>query len=212
MKVKSGLSEIVLVLDRSGSMSSTKNDAEGGLREFISKQRLLPGDCRLTFYRFDQEIERVFEDKPLKSVEDRELALEPRGSTALLDAINRAIDEVGARLARRADYDRPEHVYVVIVTDGQENASIATAKDVFDKVTVQRDRFSWDFIFIGANQDAIASAAKIGIAPQYALNYNQSKQGTYNSYNALHNTVSRSRIGGQTVAFTDEERVSSMVK
>jgi Mg-chelatase subunit ChlD len=205
LPVRQGLTEIVLVLDRSGSMSSTKSDAEGGLREFIQKQRVLPGECNLTFYRFDDTIERVFEAKPLKDVEERELKLDPRGSTALLDAMARAIDEVGTRLSRHADYDRPEHVYVVIVTDGQENASLHTTKDVFAKVTTQRDQFKWEFLFIGANQDSIAAAAKIGISAQYSMNYSASKVGTQNTYNALNNTISRAR-GGELMCWSAEDR------
>jgi len=207
--VRQGLTEIVLVLDRSGSMSATKSDAEGGLREFIQKQRVLPGECNLTFYRFDDTIERVFEAKPLKDVEERELKLDPRGSTALLDAMARAIDEVDARLSRHADYDRPEHVYVVIVTDGQENASLHTAKDVFAKVTTQRDQFKWEFVFIGANQDAIATAAKLGIAAQYTMDYSASKVGTQNTYRALDNTISRAR-GGEVMCFSVEDRAAAL--
>lgn len=208
--MREGLTEIVLVLDRSGSMSATKSDAEGGLREFIQKQRVLPGECNLTFYRFDDTIEKVFEAKPLKNVADWELRLDPRGSTALLDAMGRAIDEVGARLAKHADYDRPEHVYVVIVTDGQENASHSRSEDVFAKVTRQRDQYKWEFVFIGANQDAIATAAKLGISAQYTMDYSASKVGTLNSYNALNNTISRGRVTGQSLCFTAEDRTSAL--
>jgi uncharacterized protein YegL len=209
--VKNGLSEIVLVLDRSGSMESTKGDAEGGLREFIAKQRLIPGECRLTFYRFDDALDLVIEDKPLQLVEDRELALEPRGMTALVDAINRAIDEVGERLARRADYDRPEHVYVVIITDGQENYSNTPWATVKEKITRQTNQYKWQFIFIGSNQDAIATAARIGIGAQYSLNYAANRVGTVNSYQALSDNIGKSRIGGQAVqCFTDVQRSASM--
>lgn len=207
--VRQGLTEIVLVLDRSGSMSTTKSDAEGGLREFIQKQRVLPGECNLTFYRFDDTIERVFESKPLKNVGDWELRLDPRGSTALLDAMNRAIDEVGERLARHADYDRPEHVYVVVITDGQENASKTPSSVVFDKVKVQRDRFSWEFVYIGANQDAIATAAKLGIGAQSTMDYSASKIGTQNTYNALNNTIARAR-GGEVMCFSVEDRAAAI--
>jgi hypothetical protein len=210
--VKKGLSEIVLVLDRSGSMTTTKGDAEYGLREFIRKQRVLPGECLLTFYRFDDQIERVFEAKPLWSVEDSELRLEPRGSTALLDAMSRAIEEVGDRLSRRADYDRPEHVYVVTITDGYENASITSKKAVFDKIAHQRDKYQWEFVFIGANQDAIASAAQLGISPQYSLNYSGTGIGTQHAYAALHNTVKRGRTTGEVLCFTQEERTSAAEK
>jgi len=209
--VRKGASEIVLVLDRSGSMRSTKGDAEGGLREFIAKQRVIPGECRLTFYRFDNEIERVFEEKPLERVEDAELKLEPRGSTALLDAMSRAIDEVGARLAKRADYDRPEFVYFLTITDGEENASKTTTDEVFKKVSHQRDTYKWQFIFIGANQDAIATAAKMGIGAGHSLTYNNSNLGTRNSYDSLTQNISNSRITGQQVqCFSQEQRSTAL--
>ncbi len=208
--MKQGLSEIVIVLDRSGSMSGTKTDAEGGLREFIEKQRLLPGDCRVTFYRFDDEIERVFEDKPLHEVRNEELKLEPRNSTALLDAMNRAIDEVGARLARRADYDRPEHIYFITITDGYENASMTSRDTVFQKVTRQRKDYKWEFIFIGANQDAIAVGASLGIGAGQSISYAASHIGTQNSYKALNNTISRSRLTSEVACFMAEDRSSAM--
>lgn len=208
--MKKGLVEIVLVLDRSGSMANTKTDAEGGLREFIGKQRLLPGDARLTFYRFDNEIEKVFEDKALNAVELAELKLEPRGSTALLDAMNRAIDEVGVRLEKHAEDARPEQVYFVTITDGYENASGTPSKTVFDKVTTQRDKFGWQFIFIGANQDAIASAAKLGIDAGSTLQYSASRVGTQNLYKGFTEAVTRARTTGLDVSFTSQERSSAL--
>lgn len=121
--MRKGLTEIVLVLDRSGSMESIKHDAEGGLRRFVADQKLVAGEARLTFYRFDNTTERVFEARSLREVTDYDLRLEPRGATALLDAIGHAINEVGARLRNTAESNRPEHVVVLVVTDGEENAS-----------------------------------------------------------------------------------------
>lgn len=214
--MKKGLSEIVLVLDRSGSMSSTKTDAEGGLREFIRKQKLLPGECNVTFYRFDNEIERVFDSKPIERVEEGELKLEPRGSTALFDAMAQAIDEVGRRLKATEEDRRPETVYFVTITDGYENCSrLNSQSQVFDRVTTQRDKFNWQFIYIGANQDAIATAAQIGITPKYSLSYNGNPNGigTWNAYNSLTSNVTRARqygVVGQSMAFTQEEQNQSM--
>lgn len=210
--MKKGATEIVVVLDRSGSMQSTKTDAEGGLKAFVEKQRELPGECVLTLYRFDDTIERVFEEKPLVRVEPYDLQLVPRGSTALLDAMDRAIDEVGSRLARRADYDRPEFIYFVTITDGYENASRkASPASVFDKVTHQRDKYGWQFVFIGANQDAIATASKLGIGAQYSLTYRDSSMGTKSAYNSMSDGILRSRqLGGQAVCFTAQERTEAM--
>lgn len=234
--MKKGLSEIVLVLDRSGSMSSTKSDAEGGLREFIAKQRLIPGQCDVTFWRFDSDIECVFDKKPIERVEDGELKLEPRGSTALLEAMDRAIDAVGHRLSLTMPDERPEHVYFLTITDGEENASWPNRRDVyldaitrfpynplasretfeqkktalFNKIKRQQEQYKWEFVFIGANQDAIATAASMNIAPQYSLSYSGDRIGTMNAYASLTNNVTRGRMTGETLCFTQEERKSSM--
>ncbi len=210
--MKKGLSEIVLVLDRSGSMTSTKADAEGGLRDFIEKQRVLPGECDVTFYRFDNEIERVFDKKPIQRVENVELSLDPRGSTALLDAMIRAVDEVGKRLSNTAENERPERVFVVTITDGYENSSKARYSDVAERIANQRDNYKWEFLFIGANQDAIATASKLNILPQYSLSYAPTADGTVNAYAAMTQSVSFTRQTGQSYCYTDDDRAKAMGK
>jgi len=191
-------------------MTSTKSDAEGGLREFIAKQRVLPGECDVTLYRFDDEIERVFDKKPIQRVEDGDLKLEPRGSTALLDAMCRAIDEVGKRLRDTHGDERPEKVFVVTITDGHENASKYRYTDVADRIKRQREVYGWEFLFIGSNQDAIATAGKLSILPQYSLSYAPNRVGTVNAYAAMANSVSYTRNTGKSYAFTVEDRESAM--
>ncbi len=210
--MKKGLSEIVLVLDRSGSMTSTKADAEGGLRDFIEKQRVLPGECDVTFYRFDNEIERVFDKKPIQRIENAELRLDPRGSTALLDAMIRAVDEVGKRLSKTPESERPEKVFVVTITDGYENSSKSRYSDVAERITRQRDNYAWEFLFIGANQDAIATASKLNILPQYSLSYAPNADGTVNAYAAMTQSVSHTRQTGQSYSYTAEDRAKAMGK
>jgi Mg-chelatase subunit ChlD len=209
--MKKGLTEIVLLLDRSGSMMSTQKDAEGGLWSFIKEQRKVEGECNVTLYRFDHEFEQVFESKPIGSVEKGDLKLNPRGSTALLDAMGRAINEVGASLSKMKRAWRPDKVYFVTITDGGENASREfRSNDVFDKVKHQQEKYGWEFVFIGSNQDAIASAAKLGIAPQFSLNYAASKQGTVNAYSVLTSNISKGRTTGQAVCFSGEDRTKAM--
>lgn len=209
--MKKGLTEVVLVLDRSGSMASTRSDAEGGLREFIRKQKLVPGQCDVTFYRFDEHIERVFDKKAIERVEDSELVLQPRGSTALLDAMGQAIDEVGRRLKDTHGDERPEKVYVVTITDGEENCSRKhDYAKLAEKIKRQTDEYKWEFIFIGAGQDAIATAAKINIAPQYSLSYSGSLIGTQNVYASLTSNMTRARTGTGDVTFSVDDRTKAM--
>jgi hypothetical protein len=208
--MQENLTEIVLVLDRSGSMYATKDDAEGGLRKFVEEQKNVPGSARLTFYRFDDVVERVFEARDIHAVEEAELRLEPRNMTALLDAMGRAIDEVGKRLADADDGDRPSKVIFVTVTDGMENASRHFSKQgVFDRVARQRDVYKWEFVFVGANQDAIATAATLGVAPQAALSYAPTKRGTAAVYSSLSNNVAHVRTSGGPFAYTSEDRHSA---
>lgn len=224
--MRKGLTEIVLVLDRSGSMHAIKEDAEGGLRAFVETQRKAPGEARLTFYRFDDIIELVFEDHDIRWVENSQLRLEPRGSTALLDAMGRAIDEVGARLASRREEDRPEHVIFVTVTDGEENASrqfVATEGDktfyrdynfhplygqlqvqwkptskraIFDMIKTQREQYNWQFIFIGCTQESLKMAESLGYNPNLVLNNSFSGRSYAATYQAMGQNLTSMRSGG----------------
>jgi Mg-chelatase subunit ChlD len=209
--MKQGLVEIVLVVDRSGSMLVTRSDAEGGLRHFLERQKQVPGEARITLYRFNDVVERVFEAKSIGEVSESDLVIEPSGMTALLDAMGRAIDEVGARLEKTPEGERPSKVFVVTVTDGEENRSIKfTHKDVFDRVSVQRQAFSWEFVFIGANQDAIKTGRTIGVPAAQSLSYAATAKGTQGVYAALAGQVAASRMSGQAVAFTVGDRARAL--
>jgi len=169
--MKQGLAEIVVVLDRSGSMSTIREDMIGGFDAFISEQQKLPGECSVTLTQFDNDYEVVYSGKPLKDVPGLDLV--PRGSTALMDAIGRTIGEVGARLKTTPEDQRPERVLFVILTDGAENASREFTKaSINQMVTHQRTKYKWEFVYIGANQDSFAEAGQlgIGIAQNFAAN------------------------------------------
>lgn len=168
---KSGLCEIVVLLDRSGSMQSIKADMEGGFNKFMDDQRKEPGECLLTLVQFDSGgIDTVHEAKPIKDVPP--LVIEPRGSTPLLDAMGHTIVSVGARLAATPEDARPEKVVFVVVTDGQENASVKYAKEkIAAMVKEQSETWKWHFTFLGANVDAFAEAGAVGIARAVAANY-----------------------------------------
>lgn len=160
---KANLTEIVAVLDRSGSMQDIRRDMEGAFDAFIAGQREVPGECVVTLVQFDDVVETVFEARPIREVGG--LNLVPRNYTCLYDAIGRTVNAVGARLTRTPEHERPAKVVFIIVTDGHENASQEfSAVDVHRMITRQRDDYQWQFVFMGADQDAYAAAAMLGIA------------------------------------------------
>jgi hypothetical protein len=134
----------------------------GGFDQFIKEQRRNPGECLVTLVQFDDQYEVVYTAQPVNDVP--KLVLQPRGSTALLDAVGRTIDDTGARLRAMKDGDRPDKVLFVVITDGYENVSehYDNAK-IAKMVAHQRDKYSWEFLYLGANQDAFAVAQTIGM-------------------------------------------------
>lgn len=160
------LTEIICIVDRSGSMNDIRSDAIGGFNTFLDdQQKLDEGECILTFAQFDDVYEIVHDGVPIKDVPPLTAeTYEPRGSTALFDAVGKTINSVGNRLAQLPEEKRPSKVLVVILTDGHENASREfNRQQVSDMVTKQRDQFSWEFIFLGAGIDAFAAGHQIGI-------------------------------------------------
>lgn len=193
---KPNSTEIIFVVDRSGSMTSIAGDMRGGFDAFIAKQKETPGDCKVTLTQFDDHYDVIYQAKPLNEVGS--LALEPRGSTALLDAIGRTINETGDRLRKMNEAARPSQVLFVIITDGQENCSREFSRErILKMITVQRETFSWEFVFLGANQDSIATAQDIGISATNAVTFNASAAGTGGLMRGLSANVSRYRSSGQ---------------
>jgi len=166
--------EIVFVIDRSGSMSSIANDMRGGFASFVEEQRGVVGVCLVTMVRFDHEYELVYEARPIAEVPPLDLL--PRGSTALLDAVGRTIVSVGERFHRMREEDRPSKVLFVIITDGQENASQEYRRArVAQMIQRQRDVYRWDFVFLGCTENTIAAAADLGIEAQNAVRFSNLK-------------------------------------
>ena len=196
--MRENLTEMVFVLDRSGSMSGLAADTIGGFNELIEKQKKIEGDAYVTTVLFDHEYEVLHDHVALGEVApltDREYFA--RGSTALLDAVGRTIDSVGARLAATPEEERPEHVVFVITTDGMENASREyTAKQVREMVEHQQQKYSWQFVFLGANMDAVSEARDLGISAKYAADFTPSHSGVRKMYSmALDRVMSGKRTG-----------------
>lgn len=169
--MRSDLTDITVVLDRSGSMATCREEAENGLNAFIDKQKAEPGEAAFTLVQFDNEYEAVHSAVPIKDVP--KFTLVTRGMTALLDALGRAINETGARLSAIAEAERPGLVVFVILTDGQENASHEFKRPQVREMLERQERdYQWKFIYLGANQDAFAEAGGLGISTAAAANYN----------------------------------------
>lgn len=206
-----GFTVIQAIIDRSGSMESIRSDAEGGFNAFIADQRTQPGECRVSLVQFDHEYEVVYEDTSIADVP--RLRIAPRGRTAMLDAIGHAITSLGVRLANLPEDKRPGTVLVCIVTDGLENASREFNYDVIKTmITHQEQVYSWTFLYLGADQDAIAQGSRMGIDASRALSYGRGNSGA--AYRAMSSAVSRMRTAvaagapapRDAAAFTDEER------
>ncbi len=210
--MRTDLTDITLVVDRSGSMGSVREDAEGGVNAFIAEQAKQPGEAMLTLVQFDTEYEFVHRGVPVVEVPKYELV--PRGMTALLDAVGRAVNETGERLANMPEQDRPGLVVVVVMTDGLENSSREfTKKQLQQMIEHQQDVYDWQFTFLGANQDAFAEASAMGIHALSAANYSPDKVAA--AWSGTARKVGRMRaqtLAGETVVneYTDNERENMM--
>ena len=199
--------DMTMVLDRSGSMQQVRDDTIGGVNSFLAVQKNEPGQAVFTLVQFDSEYEFVHSGIPLADVPELNgKTFVPRGSTSLLDAIGRAINETGSRLAKMPEGLRPARVLFIIVTDGGENSSKEFKHaQILEMINHQRQAYSWEFIFIGANQDAIQTGSAMGIPAAQSLTYAANPQGTRSAFGAASGSASRYRSGASS-AFTVEDR------
>lgn len=200
---------IAALLDRSGSMTGIADDMRGGFDTYIAKEAEQPGTTTVTLAQFDNQYEVVYAGRPIGEVPP--LVLEPRGSTALLDAIGRFITEVGAGLAALPEDQRPADVTVVVMTDGYENASTEwSIAGVRELISQQETRYGWDFVFMGANMDAVDVGAELGFAPSKSLTYDADGDGVAGAWDAVSTYSARKRSRGDvpsgSVGFDESER------
>src|SRR5262245_56259735 len=199
--MKADYTHISIVLDRSGSMSSIASDTIGGFNRFLEDQQAVPGQATLTLVQFDYEYEVLYSGVPIAVVQPltRDTFI-PRGTTALLDAIGRTILESGEYLSALSEEQRPAKVIFVILTDGIENASkLYTSSRIHEMIDHQRKFYAWEFVFLGANQDAIASARRIGIPQGLAMSFAADGAGARDAFESLHANTRKVRVGGQSV-------------
>ncbi len=200
---------IAVVLDRSGSMESIRESTIEGFNEFLQGQKAVPGEATLTLVQFDNEYQVHHDATPLAGVPPlNDGTYVPRGSTALLDAIGRTINTLGARLAATPERDRPSRVLFTIITDGMENASQEFSREkIFDMITHQRERYGWQFMFLAANQDAIASGRDMGIDPAHAAKFNATAGSSRKAFGMMSDKAMYSRaFSAPMPEFSDAER------
>lgn len=190
-KIKNNITELVFILDRSGSMAGLESDTIGGFNAMIEKQKKQSGKCYVSTVLFDNESE-VLHDRvklsEIKKMTDSDYTV--RGCTALIDAIGGAIHHIGNihKYARKEDV--PEHTMFVITTDGMENASHRySSKEVKAMIEKQKKKYGWEFLFIGANIDAVTTAKNFGIDEERAVNYHADRKGTAVLFDAVSEAV-----------------------
>ena len=213
--MKKDFTHIVALLDKSGSMQSVLADTIGGFNTFLEEQKKVPGEATITLAQFSGGYEVSYADVPLAHV--AHLTAEtyvPSGWTALNDALAKTITDVGTKLAAKKEDERPSKVIVLIMTDGQENSSKefvgqAGLQKLNEMVTHQKAKYSWDFVFVGANIDSFAAASTYGIPLTYTINYSSTGIGSANAFKSVSRGMTAARMttsaGGTLGNFFENE-------
>lgn len=217
--MKANYTDINIVLDRSGSMSAVQMDTIGGFNTFLAKQKAEPGEATLTLHQFDDQFETTFDNVVLSEVPDlTSKTFVPRGWTALYDAIGMSIVKAGIRLGAMKEEDRPSKVIFVILTDGDENRSREyTGDKINTMIKEQTEKYNWDFVFLGANQDAIKTGSILGIKGGMSMTYSSNTAGTNAVFDSVATKMSSYRsmslcsTGGLKDAFFDDMDRSAAV-
>jgi len=192
--LNTNLTEIIFLLDRSGSMGGLENDTIGGFNAFIEKQKKMPGETIVTTVLFDDRYEILWNGVDVKDIKLTEKEYYVRGMTALLDAIGKTILDVNNRLSITEESRRPGKVIFVITTDGMENASKEfTYEKVRELIKQQTEKHNWEFIFLGASIDAVKEAGSIGVNRKDAYNFEASPEGVKRMYNVVCEEVKKRR-------------------
>lgn len=207
--MKKNLTELVFILDKSGSMGGLESDTIGGYNSMLDKQREVDGECVITTVLFDNRYELIHDRIDIRAVKPiTKKEYQVGGSTALLDAIGRTIHKIATVQKNTAAEYRAEKVLFVIITDGEENASRQyTAAEIKKKIQHEQERYGWEFIFLGANIDAVEVAGRFGINADRAVDYVPDSAGTELNYRVMSETVAKFRkCGAVPSACLDEIR------
>jgi len=198
--------DIVVVLDRSGSMSRIKKETIDGFNKFVDTQKETGIDAQLTLAQFDSEYELVYEQLHISEVPKMtDETFVPRGVTALLDAIGKTIKTT--RKYQKQETAEERQTIFVVITDGAENASVEYTRDqIFKKISKMQKKQQWEFVFLAANQDAIRVAGRYGISAKKAIRYAADKMGTEEVFSSLSEQVVHFLQDREEISFTKEDR------
>ena len=196
--MKKGLTELVMILDRSGSMQGLEADTIGGFNSMIEKQKKEEGEAYVSVVLFDDDAEVTYDRVPVRKVEpmtDRQYYV--RGCTALLDAIGQSIHHIAQIHKYAREEDIPEKTLFIIITDGMENASRHYDYErVRRMIEHEKEKYHWEFLFLGANIDAVRTAGRFGISAGRAVDFENDSQGTRLNYEVMSDAVSCARRAG----------------
>jgi uncharacterized protein YegL len=201
--------DITIILDRSGSMQSVVHETIQGFNTFLKEQLSVEGEARLTLVRFDHEYEVVYEALDLREAYplSRNNYI-PRGLTSLLDAIGKTIAMTKNRLKLAHNNKNEQKVIVVIITDGHENNSrFFNRAQIFKKISMMERKHDWQFVFLGANQDAIEEASHIGIAKSRAMTFKADGEGVHLMFSLASEKMKKARENDEKISFTDDQEV-----
>ena len=195
MKVNNNITELVFILDRSGSMYGLENDTIGGFNAMIGKQKKETGEAYVSTVLFDNVSEVLHDRIKLKDIQEMTAKdYTVRGCTALIDAIGGAIHHIRNIYKYARPEDVPAHTMFIIITDGMENASVHYSSDEVKKmIEIQKEKYGWEFLFIGANIDAVETAKHFGITKNRTVNYCADSQGTQLVYDTISEPISAMR-------------------
>ena len=212
--MKKNLTELVMILDRSGSMGGLESDTIGGYNSMLKKQREAEGEVLVSTVLFDDRTEVLYDRVPLEKLPqmtEKEYCV--RGCTALLDAVGGAVRHIGNVHKYAREEDRPEKTIFVITTDGLENASREYSYDRVKKmVERQKEKYGWEFLFLGANIDAIETAGRFGITADRAANYHSDRKGTALNYEVLADAVCEMRVSAAPISAKWKKRIDEDYK